>query len=482
MHLVSRAVAGVTRAELCEALDARGLLADVNRMSRWESGRQQPPVAVTRGYEQVLGLGPGRLIATARTLQRWEGEPVDSVVEKRLDQLITDALDGAALSGDCWLRLVCGLAHHEHVYLREHEWDLICERLVSELARTVGIAHHLRHEACLTLLHHPSSQRHLLRAIGAWVTTPDVQLVTPVLALLADVGGDTDDLVVRLLEGGDHRVAAASVPVAAARLGSDSVAPAHVETLADLAAHRLTGDATGRELADLLDLACALPGPGFSRVLGAQRDGAVRDQLLQIRQSATLLPEAAHRRLARSLGWRSQWGAESREPPEPDRMLERLVREALFHVSGRRRERAGRMLAASPYGSVLATHVAALTDDPRDLLATRAWELLLVLGHGEAHRTVLERALDPDASHRDDALLALGLGDRPLPTAEAEQLARAARGEPTLRHATILALGLSAPEALAGLEGLEPAADRAIAWWRATGSRIDDPPLRPSPT
>lgn len=477
LHLVTRSVAGVTRAELSRALTEQGVLADVNRMSRWESGRQQPPVAVVRGYERTLGVQPGRLLGPTRALQRLGGDHLDGVPEEGLDALVSAALDDTAVSGDGWLRLATGLVDHDHVFLRTRDWDALTDRLVSELARSVGVAHHLRHEACLTLLHHRSSQRHLLRAVGAWVTAPDAQLVTPVVALLADVGGDTDDLVVRLLEGGDPRVAAATVPVAAARLAAGSVSPAHHAALADLAAHRLTGDATGRELADLLDLACALPAEGFDRVLQSQRDGAIRDQLLAIRSSATLLPDAAHRRVARSLGWRAQWGTEDREPPEPDPMLERLVREALFHVSGRRREQAGRLLAASPYGAVLATHVVALTDDPRDLLATRAWELLLALGHGDAHRTVLERALDPQAAHRADALLVLGLGDRPLPLPEATHLAHLARADESLRYPATLSLGLSAPATLAAVEGLDPATDRAIAWWRTAGSRVDDPPM-----
>ncbi|WP_283616269.1 hypothetical protein, partial [Mycolicibacterium poriferae] len=38
------------------------------------------------------------------------------------------------------------------------------ERIVAEVARTAGSAHHLRLEAALTLLQHPSSQRSVLRA------------------------------------------------------------------------------------------------------------------------------------------------------------------------------------------------------------------------------------------------------------------------------------------------------------------------------
>lgn len=473
--LASRAVAGVPRGELCKALGQLGVLADPSRMSRWESGRQQPPVEVVQGYEQLLGLEDGRLLAPVRVLQRLGDGPPGGVPDPGLDDLLTRALDPASpVPGGEWMRLASALTWHEHVFLREDDWAALAGRVVSELARSVGVGHHRRHEACLTLLDHRSTQRHLLRAVGAWVTTPDVQVVTPVVGLLADVGGGPDDLVVRLLRGTDARVAEATVPVAAAKLHADQLAPEHLDVLVELVAARLTGLPAGRALADLLDLACALPDAGFERVVQAQRDGVVRDRLLQIRSSATLLPDAAHRRVARSLGWRAQWGTEDREPPEPDPMLERLVREALFHVQGRRRELAGRLLAASPYGAVLATHVAALTEDRRDLLATRAWELLLALGHGDAHRTVLEQATDPRAAHRPDAMLALGLGTEPLGPAVADALVRIASEHPLLRYHATLALGLGSPGSLGRLAGLDPATDRAVAWWRSAGSLVVD--------
>ena len=262
--------------------------------------------------------------------------------------------------------------------------------------------------------------------------------------------------------------------------GDEDEAQQHVPygrfQIADLATGLVPGVA-GRALADLLDLVCQLPRPEFERVVDAQRDGGVRDQLLQIRDSSTLIPDAAHRRLARSLAWRAQWGAEDREPPEPDPMLERLVREALFHVDGRRRELAGRLVAATPYGPVLATHVVALTDDPRELLATRAWELVHVLGHGDAHRSIVARALDEQAPHRSEALLALGLSEVPLTPSESRAVAAVAAQSPDLRYAATLALGLASPGSLPALRGLDAVTDRAIDWWQRVGTAVVDRPM-----
>ena len=313
--------------------------------------------------------------------------------------------------------------------------------------------------------------------VSRWETgrqQPPVEVTLGYERLLGSVGGDTDDLVVRLLQGQDSRVAEATLPVAAAKLAAGQVGARHLGDLADLAA-QLVPVLGGRALADLLDLVCQLPREHFDRVVRAQRDGGVRDQLMQIRGSSTLIPDAAHRRLARSLAWRAQWGAEDREPPEPDQMLERLVREALFHVDGRRRELAGRLVAATPYGPVLATHVVALTDDPRELLATRAWELVRVLGHGDAHRSVVTRALDDSAPHRAEALLALGLSDVPLTPSEARAVAAVAAQSPDLRYAATLALALASPDSLPALRGLDAVTDRALDWWHRAGPQVVDP-------
>ena len=482
LHLANRAVAGLTRAELRLGLEAMtdhsgaALVADPSRVSRWESGRQRPPVEVTLGYERLLGLPPGRLLAPVRALARTTGGAPDGVPDEEVEALLDDALTDRPLDGSRWLRLTLALTWHDRFFLRAQDAHAVACRLVSELARSAGAAHHLRLEAALTLLQHPSSQRAVLRAVGSWLTDPDVQLVTPVVALLGSVGGDTDDLVLRLLQGQDARVAEATLPVAAAKLAAGQVGPRHVRALADLATGLVPGVA-GRALADLLDLVCHLPRPEFERVVDAQRDGGVRDQLLQIRDSSTLIPDAAHRRLARSLAWRAQWGAEDREPPEPDPMLERLVREALFHVDGRRRELAGRLVAATPYGPVLATHVVALTDDPRELLATRAWELVHVLGHGDAHRSIVARALDEQAPHRSEALLALGLSEVPLTPSESRAVAAVAAQSPDLRYAATLALGLASPGSLPALRGLDALTDRAVAWWQRVGTQVVDRPM-----
>lgn len=488
LHLTARALSGTTRGTLSRRLGEAGVVADTSRLSRWESGRQQPSTEVTAAYEEALGLAPGRLLAPVRAVVR-SGDHRPPGLEQAptdLDDLLEQVLEPwAPATGGTWLRLAVGLSHHDHVFLREREWRTLSRRLVSELARTVGVDHHRRHEACVTLLDVPGARPHLLRAVGEWVTRRGVQVVTPVLSLLSGLPGDrdaTDELVLRLLGSRDPQLVAGTVPVAASLLDRGHLAPAHVGRLEQLCARRLATTQDVHLAVDLLDVAVRLPEGSFDRVLSAQRDAGIRTQLEAIRSSSTLLPDVTNRRLARSLAWRVQSGTDDHEPPDPDQMLVRLVREALFHVHGARRQLAGRTLAASPYGHRLATHVAALTSDPRDLLATRAWELLLVLGHGDGRDTVVQHATEATYPFQSAALLSLGLGGRRLTPEERDAVVGTAlRTEHArVRYTATLALGLAAPAALPALDGLDQRTDRAVTWWRRTGSLLRDPDAVPS--
>ena len=127
LHLSNRAVLGLTRADLRAGLEAMtdhagaALVADPSRVSRWETGRQQPPVEVTLGYERLLGLPAGRLLAPVRALQRATGHPPTGVPDgaaEPLEGLLERALDGGAMDGGRWLRLAMALAWHDRFFLR----------------------------------------------------------------------------------------------------------------------------------------------------------------------------------------------------------------------------------------------------------------------------------------------------------------------------------------------------------------------------
>ena len=126
------------RAAFVDALRSVGVTADASRVSRWESGQHPVSFRALRGYEQVLGLPEGSLVAANRQLVRDSG-PTDTLPErvsfqarneKAPDVLISGLMDRATgtdpvkdvMNGGDWLKLVTELDHFELVLLLSRNW------------------------------------------------------------------------------------------------------------------------------------------------------------------------------------------------------------------------------------------------------------------------------------------------------------------------------------------------------------------------
>ena len=157
-------------------------------------------------------------------------------------------------------------------------------------------------------------------------------------------------------------------------------------------------------------------------------------------------------------------------------MLRRLLREALFHSHKPRRHHAALLIAASPYAPAAARHCLRLAADPNELLAARAWTLLMRVGHG-GHRDEVVRfaATDERPSVRARALVNAGLGGELTP-AQSEAIADRYDASKSLeRHATLFALGMAgAPQLKVLAESDDPETQRGARWWLNQGSAIHD--------
>lgn len=220
------------RADFVRGLEDAGVTADLSRVSRWESGQQQVSFKTLRGYESVLDLPVGSLVAANRQLVRGSdhgtAKPERVQFEKRPDHapdaVASGLLDratssGERLTGGEWLHLASELDHFPMVLLPSRYWSVLCDRLVNELARCSGVDQLRRFEALTTLLNHPTAQSHVVRSIGRWLTDEHVQVVTPMLLLLQHVADPAASaLVLRLLDSDSTTLSQGAVLVAAAKL------------------------------------------------------------------------------------------------------------------------------------------------------------------------------------------------------------------------------------------------------------------------
>ena len=476
-------------AELCQrekflvALREAGLTADAPRLSRWESGTQPVSVQVVAAYEQVLGRPDGHLAAVTTGLDRALGGPGERRSRSMagdadvLDQLLTTTIEGTPTGGD-WLRLAVELGRFEHVYLPADAWEALTTRLVMELVRAVGPAYVRRQEACCVLLRHPVAQRFLLLAIGQLVTHPDAQVITPVVTLLQEIGSEqANDLVLRLMASESGTLRSAATAVAAAKVARGHYPDADLALLAQRAQGWLAGRDRARVL-DATDLALQLPDRHYRTVADLVKSNQLRSQLDQARETAELMPSEVTRTLSRAMATTAQAATPSHYAQEPDAMLRRLLREAMFHTHKVRRLHAGHLVAASPYAQAVAHTALPLAQDSNEFIADRAWSLLLRVGAGERRKEIGLAALGetrPGVQYR--GLITLGTCAEALDDAEESALLDLLVEPPSraVEFGALFTLGMAQAPGLRTVAERGSAPQRAAAeWWLATGGAVRD--------
>lgn len=478
-----------SRKDFVARLREHDVTADVSRLSRWESGAKNVSSKVVRGYERAIGLPAGVLLATQRGLIRSsdpsapEPEPLqfceaDSAPDQLVSELLEQAGDPTApMSGGDWLRLAVEVTRFEMVLLPKATWTAVCDRLVNELARTTGGDRLRRYEAAVTLICHPVAQRHVLAALGSWLTDPHVQVVSPILSLLQHVRDEAaSKLVLRLLDSDARALSQGAVQVAAAKAAHGHFQGVALALLEQRAIRELVTP-QGQSGIDILDLTTFLPEQSYRRVLMTLRDAQLRQRVESSRESHCLVPAEVARNRSRDIASQAQSATPTIHAAEPDLLLQRLVSEALFHVHGARRSMAASLLRVSPYGAAVADACLSLATRESEFVGARAWEAVWQLGTGTRRGHVTKLAHEhrhPWMQRR--ALTALGNSGAPLDDREAARVVDATLTTPHrgVRSAGLLALGMGSPGSLGRMDSL-PAEQREIAnWWLRVGPALAD--------
>lgn len=475
------------RDRFIDRLKDQGIVLDSTRLSRWESGRMPVSRAVVTAYERVLGLAPAQLTVGVTALVPASQAPLGSprhedldpeAIHERLDALFATVLRGGA-EGHVWLELCDLLTQDEHIYLLPQTWAQVSDLLARELGRSTGLAYLARFTAQRMLVTSHSSSRAAVRAINEIVTSPATDFVIHPLSLLQEVDDpQAIDLLLRLLhEGPSFRRSGAAWAVAGkladGRLTADLLTRAEATTLDILR----MGASTMHRL-DALDLFVHLPPASRSRVARAVHDDELRASLEQV----TALGEVSDPETARSVSARIAATVQERthtdHTVEPDPMLERLVREALFHVSHARRHQAALLLAVSPYRAQLGGPLLELTARNDEVTAVSAMTAVTHIADADQRSILMRGAVaDPRPAVRLSSLMALGQVVGSLSRAEADLLEQARPASGPLRDATTYVLGIGAAGTLAGMgDGHGPQAE-AARWWGGTGA-IAEPLLR----
>ncbi|MGA8847055.1 MAG: hypothetical protein WB471_10620 [Nocardioides sp.] len=470
------------RAAFIESMAQHGQRLDTSRVSRLEAGDHLPPAAVIAGYELVTGAPEGSLQSVSSCLRRMGGAPRQTERHPLLStgdlDTIFDRIERRRATGSDWLRLSWELEDRDRVYLPPSTWGTLTQQLMAELTCSSGLAYVRRHHAAAIMLRQPSGHRHLTLGIGRFVMHPDVQSVAPALSLLKEVPDDSAlDLVVRLMNGSSpllRRGAAGVVGALAARDGflhEDRSQALERYLVSELRRPNLV-----EQHPDVLDLASRLPAESYERVVATIEDPRTRATVSRACTSVELVERDMSRSVCEAIATYAE-AASGRAAQDPDQMLRRLLREAMFHLHRERRELAALVLVASPYARPIAAACLQATHDLDETTAGASWSLLRRLGHVLDRGTVGDVALaERRPSLHASALIALGLSRGSISEAMAHHLCGTAReGSGTrLEHAATFALGMTGHPRLAALAADSGPRQQAARWWTAVGPAIHD--------
>ena len=469
-----------------EALGDAGMPASRSLLSRWESGEIPISYEAMAAYERVLGLDSGQISSITAyvgailprvksRLARPRLDPAQPAFADRLDELVSLAEDGGARSRD-WQDLGWHLAAVPHAYLPGRTWEAICGRLVNELPRTVKLAYRQYSAAAFNLAQVPRAQAYLVGAITDYVADPGAQVLTTPVGLLDRL--PTRDAATLTLDMIEHPPTEAVFKVGvwlAAQKLTDGHFTSDERARLDMIVLHLWRRDPARASEDLAELIAGLPeGMRATLVHAATRAGR-RRLGYSVEHGEDIVASRA-----RAIASQIAEQARTLVPQEPnyteDRMLTRLVREAMFHRDSERRHLAALLIASSPFGRAVTDCLLVGLKDPgqspwmRARMATLARYL-----SDETHRLRMIGLLD-DASEDVVAPLAQGIGHMPL-SAMSDQVLRSSLGGEltTSSRAKMYALGMSGSPGLAALATSDTAPDwqrTAAHWWVEHGSAI----------
>jgi hypothetical protein len=251
--------------------------------------------------------------------------------------------------------------------------------------------------AALNIASVQRAQDFLTDAVAEHINTPGVQVLTNPIGLLDQLPTRrAAELVLDLIENPPtEAVFALTVWVAAQKVARGDFTPEE-RTRLDMVVLKLWRANPAKAAEELAELIASLPEGLRSTLTDAATKAGSRKLGYVVEVGEDLAPS-----MARGLSHDIAEAARARVPGEPtyeeDRMLVRLVREALFHRDSERRHLASLLISASPFGDAITDELLTLLAVPNapTLVRGRAATLSRYLGT-DVHRLRMLRFVEDD--------------------------------------------------------------------------------------
>jgi len=467
-----------------EALADIGVATDVSRVSRWEKNDQEVPPAVVSAYEQLLGLPAASLQATARGLHgalspRRPAPPLFALpageapeaAERRALVLLQVATEGRPTGGQ-WCELVERVAAAGLLILPPDVADRIVHRLITELGRSLGAAFITRYEALRRLCALPRFIDVALGQIDRIAHEPWSGVLLDVVAVLTEVPGpEANVMILKLARDENPELQRAALWSAATRVNRGEVTGMQLVHLEQALIAMLRAGPSRQVRAAASDVIGCLPEASRQRVLDAAPGAPVISGRHRTVEVGELVPSWAAAEAAASVTRTALAAVEG--PDSDDRILVRILREALAHAHHDRRHQAGVLLMLSPLRHVVADAVLAewATLPPECRLQAAA---LLTYVADDSHVAELDRRVSADAPDELVQWSWIARGHVGVPVDDPALVDRLHRVDPEVAKAVLYALGMTGSPQLRDLvvDSLPESVQGRSRWWLRSGAAI----------
>jgi hypothetical protein len=154
--------------------------ASESKVSRWETAAVRVPYQAMRRYEELLGLFPGLLTATAGNIRAYYSarrgsrnaeagsSEAGGMAARRIGELIDKAGSNAVMTGQEWDELTREIAGQPNFYIHPSAtWTTLAERLLQEQIVADRVPWAQRFSALDRLLNHPVAQQAAIAACAS---------------------------------------------------------------------------------------------------------------------------------------------------------------------------------------------------------------------------------------------------------------------------------------------------------------------------
>jgi hypothetical protein len=386
--------------------------ANESKISRWETAALHVPTLAVRRYEELLGLTPGLLVATAESVSAyyraepgqggagWSSRRRGQVPVRRIEELIDKAGSSAVMTGSEWDELTREISVVPNFYICPSvTWEILAQRLLQEQIIADRVAWLQRFGALERLLNHPVAQASAISACAELGRDRTNQVGIEVMGAM-DVTSHPDTskhVLAQLTHPTSPMTFYGALLACVRKVANGHFSPDESRRLAAIAVDLVGDGRPGHDDARTLAV-------GLLRRLPDEVPTAVADKLRQ----AVEADESLSRVVATGkLGRPDQAGpfvarvvtsASARMPREGpwlfDQMLACAVDEMLYDPVPDVRLEAAFLVHATPYRAPVATELTAMLSrsatSPDTDLAVCIMDALRLLG-GPEHRPVVER-------------------------------------------------------------------------------------------